>query len=59
MKYSELLDTYKALVDDSFWNTSLNMRQNKAARILSEAHKHLSREDFSELERYVFDKLAK
>ena len=59
MKSREILDTYMILVDDAFWNTSFNLRQSKAARILSEALKHLSKEEFSVLERYVFDKLEK
>ena len=51
------VETYKALVDDAFRDTPFNMRQDKAAAILSEAHKHLSRNDFQELEKYVFEKL--
>ena len=52
-----LLDTYKAIIDDAFKNASLNLRQNKAADILSEVHKHLSRKEFKELESYIFEKL--
>jgi hypothetical protein len=37
------LETFKALVDDAFRDAPLNLRQNKAAVILSEAHKHLLR----------------
>ena len=52
-----LLDTYTAIIDDAFKNASLNLRQNKAADILSEVHKHLSRKEFKELESYIFEKL--
>jgi len=51
------LETFKAIVDDAFRDTPFNMRQDKAAPILSEAHKHLSRKDFQELEKYVFENL--
>ena len=51
------LETFKAIVDDAFRDTPFNMRQDKAAPILSEARKHLSRKDFQELEKYVFEKL--
>ena len=44
-------------MDDAFRDAPLNLRQNKAAAILSEAHKHLSRKEFQELERYVFERL--
>jgi len=53
------IEAYKVLVDDAFRNTALNVRQNKAAAILSEAHKHLPREKFQELEGYVFERLEK
>ena len=52
-----VLDSFKAIVDDAFRDTPFNMRQDKAAAVLSEAHKHLSRNDFKELEKYVFEKL--
>jgi len=51
------VEAYKALVDDAFRNAPLNLRQNKAAAILSEAHKHLPREEFQKLENYIFEKL--
>ena len=51
------VDTFKAIVDDAFRDTPFNMRQDKASAVLSEAHKHLSRKDFKELENYVFEKL--
>ena len=51
------LETFKAIVDDAFRDTPFNMRQDKAAPLLSEARKHLSRKDFQELEKYVFKKL--
>ena len=35
------------------------LRQNKAAAILSEAHKRLSRREFLELQGYVFERLEK
>jgi len=37
----------------------LNLRQNKVAKILSEAHKHFTRTEFKELEDYFFEKLEK
>ena len=46
-------------MDDAFRDAPLNLRQNKAAAILSEAHKNLSRNDFKELEEYVFERLEK
>ena len=52
-----VLDSFKAIVDDAFRGAPLNMRQNKAAAVLSEAYKHLSRKDFKELENYIFEKL--
>ncbi len=52
-----VLDSFKAIVDDAFRDTPFKNRQDKAAPILSEAHKHLSRNDFKELEKYVFKKL--
>jgi len=51
------VEAYKALVDDAFRNTPLKLRQDKAAAILSEAQKHFTREEFKELERYVFERL--
>ncbi len=59
MNDSKSLENFKALVDDAFRNTALNVRQNKAAAILSEAHKHLSMKEFKELEGYVFERLEK
>lgn len=53
------LKTYKALVDDAFRNTILKLRMDKAAEILPEALKHLSREEFKDLEDYVFERLEK
>ena len=53
-----VLDSFKAIVDDAFRDTPFNMRQDKATAILSEANKHLSRKDFQELEKYVFEKLS-
>ena len=51
------VEVYKALVDDAFRDAPLNVRQNKAALILSEAQKHFTREEFKELEKYVFKRL--
>ena len=59
MNDSKSLEVYKALVDDAFTNASLSTRQNKAAAILPEAHKHLPRKEFKELEDYVFERLEK
>ena len=53
------LDTFKAIVGDAFANSTLNIRQNKAAAILSEAQESLSREEFKELRDYVFERLEK
>ena len=52
-----IMDSFKAIVDDAFRDAPLNIRQDKAALILSEAHKHLSRKEFQELENYIFEKL--
>ena len=51
------LERYQALADDALRNSSLHIRQNKAATILSEARKYLKRKDFEELEKYVFERL--
>jgi hypothetical protein len=53
------IETYKALVDDAFRDAPLNVRQNKAAEILSTAQKHFTREEFKELQDYVFERLEK
>lgn len=53
------MDKFKALVGDAFVNTSMHVRQNKAAAILSEAHESLSRGEFKELRDYVFERLEK
>ena len=53
------LEKYQALVDAALRDSPLNVRQSKAADILSEALKFLSRKDFQELEKYVFDRLEK
>jgi len=53
------LDKFKAIVGDAFVDSSLHIRQNKAATILSEAHESLSREEFKELQDYVFERLEK
>lgn len=59
IKETNVLEVYKALVDDAFRDTPLNLRQNKAAAILPEAHKHLTREEFKQLEGYVLERLEK
>ena len=46
MSDSKSLETFKALVDDAFRGTPLNVKQNKAAAILPEAHKHLTEKEF-------------
>ena len=51
------LERYQALADDALRNSSLHIRQNKAAAILSEARKYLKRKDFEELEKYIFERL--
>jgi hypothetical protein len=45
-------------VEEAFRDATLSVRQIKAAAILSEAEKHLHREEFRELEEYVFEKLT-
>lgn len=50
---------YKALVDEALSDTSLKLRQNKAAAILSEAQKHCTREEFKELQDYVSKNIDK
>ena len=37
IKETNVLETFKALVDDAFRDAPLNLRQNKAAAILPEA----------------------
>lgn len=51
------LEKYQDLVDEAMRGSPLWLRQNKAAAILSEAIKFLSREEFRELQDYVFEKL--
>ena len=46
-------------MDDAFRNAPLNVRQNKAADILSTAQKHFTWEEFKELQDYVFERLEK
>jgi len=53
------LEKYQALVDEAMRDSPLYIRQNKAAAILSEALKFLSREEFRELQDYVFERLEK
>ncbi len=53
------LEKYQALVDAALIDSPLNVRQNKAADILSEALKFLSRKEFLKLQNYVFEKLKK
>ena len=48
------VEAYKALVDEAFRDAPLNVRQDKAALILSAAQKYFTRE---ELQDYVFEKL--
>ena len=53
------MDKFKAIVGDAFTNSSLHVRQNKAAAILSEAHEILSLGEFVELRDYVFERLER
>jgi len=46
-------------VGDAFVDSSLRVRQSRAAEILSEAQESLSREEFKELRDYVFERLEK
>jgi len=57
MSSRDNLETFKAITDDAIKDGPLYSNQSKAADILSEAHKHLTRKEFLELERYVFDRL--
>jgi hypothetical protein len=59
MDSNSVLKTFKALVDDAFRNAPLNLRQSKAAIILYEAQKNFTREEFKELQSYVFERLEK
>ena len=59
MSESKSLETFKALVDDAFRDAPLNLRQDKAAAILSEAQKHFTRKEFKELQGHVFERLEK
>ncbi len=52
-----VLDSFKAIVDDAFRDAPLNKRQDKATLILSEARIHLSREELKELDNYIFERL--
>ncbi len=54
---NNVLDSFKAIVDDAFRDVPLRLRQDKASLILSEARIHLSREELQELENYIFEKL--
>ena len=56
---NSVLETFRALVDDAFRDAPLNLKQDKAAAILSEAHKHLAREELKEFQGYVFERLEK
>ena len=53
------VEKYKAIADDALRVSFLYVRQNKAAAIMSEAHKHLSWGELRELEVYVFERLEK
>ena len=59
MDSGDNLETFKAITDDAIKEGPLYRNQSKAADILTEASKHLNREEFKELERYVFDRLEK
>jgi len=51
------VEAYKALVDEAFRDAPLKLRQDTAALILSAAQKHFTREEFKELQDYVFKRL--
>ena len=53
------LERYQALVDEAMRGSPLCLRQNKAAAILPEVLKFLSREEFREFQDYVFERLEK
>ena len=53
------LEKFQALADEALKVRSLLLRQKRAGEILSEALKHLTREEFQELQDYVFVRLEK
>ena len=53
------LEKYQALTEEALKARSLLLRQKMAGEILSEALKHLTREEFQELQDYVFVRLEK
>jgi len=59
MNENTSLEKCKALADDALRDSSLYIRQNKAAVILSEAQKHFPQNDFRELQDFVFERLEK
>jgi len=59
MTESKSLEIYKALADDALKAISLLLRQKRAGEILSEARNHLTREEFKDLEKHVFERLEK
>jgi len=56
---SECLENFRAFVDEAFRGAALCLRQNKVAVIFSEAQKHFPKNDFRELQDYVFERLEK
>ena len=52
-----VMDSFKAIVDDAFRDAPLSKRQDKATLIISEARIHLSRKELKELENYIFERL--
>lgn len=56
---TKTLGVFKALVDDALKSQSLLLRQTRAGDIISEARKHLTREEFKELEKQVFEKIER
>jgi len=54
-----MIEVYKALVDDAFKDAPLNVRQSKAAKILAEANKHFTWEEFKMLQDYIDERLQK
>ena len=53
------LEKYKILADDALIEYPLYIRQNQAAAILSEVQKHVPKNEFRELQDYVFERLEK
>ncbi len=59
MTESKSLAHYKAQMDDALKDTSFYVRLKREEEILTEARKHLTREEFQELEKYASERFVK